>query len=98
MRLDCHVLPQVQLVYHVLPLASQFYLAAVRRTQVLARLFHQMCLGVCLHQHSRVCYASIALTLVTASCMLQSLSTPKSPSAVFCSLLPVLLLFLILTG
>ena len=24
MRLDCHVLPQVQLVYHVLPLASQF--------------------------------------------------------------------------
>ena len=28
----------------------------------------------------------------------KSLSTPKSPSAVFCSLLPVLSLFLILTG
>ena len=36
--------------------ASQFYLATVRRTQVLALLFHQMCFGVCLHQHSQVCY------------------------------------------
>ena len=68
MRLDCPVLPQVQLVYHVLLQESLFYLATVRRTQVLARLFHQMCLSVCLLQHLQVCYAFIALTLVTANC------------------------------
>ena len=92
MRLDCHVLHQVQVVYHVLPLASQFYLATVRRTQVLALLFHQMCLGVCLHQHSQVCYVFIAQTLVNANFVLRNLRTLKSPNAVFCYLLLVLLL------
>ena len=41
------MLLQVQLEYHVLLLASQFYLATVRRTQVLARLFHQRSSSVC---------------------------------------------------
>ena len=97
MRLDCPELRQVQLVYRVLRQVNQFYLAPVRRTKVPARLFHQMCLGACLLQHLQDCYAIIALTLVTANCMLQSLSTPKSPSVVFCSL-PALLQSQILTG
>ena len=44
-----------------------------------------------------VFYVFIALTLVIANCMLRSLSTPKSPSAVFCSL-PALLQSQILRG
>ena len=40
----------------------------------------------CLWQHCQVCYATGALIWVTANCMLQSLSTLKSPSVVFCSL------------
>ena len=71
------MLPQVQLVFHLLLRVNQFCLATVRRTKVLARLLHQMCLGACLLQHLQVCYAIIALTLVTANCMFQSLSTPK---------------------
>ena len=80
------------------PLASQFYLAPLRSTQVLARLFHQRSLSVCLQQHSQVCYVFIALTLVIANFMLRNLRTPKSPNAVLCSLFPALSLFLILTG
>ena len=54
------MLPQVQLENHVLLQVKQSYLATVRRTQVLARLFHQMCLGACLLQHLQVCYDIIA--------------------------------------
>ena len=97
MRLACLELCQVRLVYRVLRQVNQFYLAPVRRTKVPARLFHQMCWNACLLQHLQACYATIALTWVTANCMLQSLSTLKSPSLVFCSL-KALLQSQILTG
>ena len=79
------------------PTGKQILMATMRRTHVLARLFHQRSLSVCLHQHSQVCYVFIALSLVIANCMLRNLRTPKSLSAVFCFLLPVLSQFLILT-
>ena len=82
MRLDCPELRQAQLVFRVLRQVNQFYLTPVRRTKVPAPLFHQMCSGACLLQHLQVCYAIIALPLVTANCMWQSPSTLKSPSVV----------------
>ena len=85
-------------INRVLRQVNQFYLAPVRRTKVPARLFHQMCWNACLLQHLQVCHVFIALTLVIANFMSRNLRTPKSLSAVLCSLFPALSLFLILTG
>ena len=79
------------------PTGKPILFAPVRRTQVLALLCHQMFFGVCLLQHLQVCYASIAPNLEIASCLLQNLDTPKSPSAVVSSL-PALSHSPILTG
>ena len=83
MRLACLELRQVWLVYRVLRQVNQFYLAPVRRTKVPARLFHQTVGTLVCGSIVSSCYATIALIWVTANCMLQSLSTLKSPSVFF---------------
>ena len=91
MRLACLELRQVLMENRVFRQVNQFYLAPVRRTKVPARLFHQICWNACVWQDWLVCYATIALIWVTANCMLQCLSTLKSPSVVSCSLTAALL-------
>ena len=67
MRLACLELLQVQWAYRALQQVNQFYLVPVRRTKVLALLFHQMCLGASQWPHQQVCCVIFALTLAIAS-------------------------------